>query len=303
MTSIYHRGELAVQNQAGVQAEAAWLGKNINAIIQPSAQDFLRSQESAIAGTIDTNGKVWASLLTGEPGFIQTITEHTVRINAAPIPGDPFKENLLQHEIGILVIDLATRRRLRINGRAELQLDGSIYVHTKQVYYNCPKYIQTRHLDISATKAPARQEIQHSDSLNSKQQQWITQTDTFFIASFHPTSGVDASHRGGYPGFVRVLNASKLVFPDYAGNNMFNTLGNIFVNPRAGLLFIDFEHGNTLQLTGKARIIWDAECLKEFAGAERLVEFEIKQVLEITHASSLHWQFGKYSPFNPASGD
>ncbi len=303
MTAIYHPGELAVQNQAGVQAEAASLGKSINAIIQPSAQDFLRNQRLVITGTIDTNGQVWASLLTGEPGFIQTVTEHTVRINAAPIPSDPFKENLLQHEIGILVIDLATRRRLRINGKAELQLDGSIYVHTKQVYFNCPKYIQTRHLDISTAKVPALPEIRNNDTLNSKQQQWITQTDTFFIASFHPASGVDTSHRGGYPGFVRVLNTSKLVFPDYAGNNMFNTLGNIFVNPQAALLFIDFEHGNTLQLTGKARIIWDAECLKEFAGAERLVEFEIEQVLEITHASSLHWQFGEYSPFNPTQGD
>lgn len=299
MTSIYHSGELAVQARVGVQEEADRLGKIIGSIIQPVAQNFLRSQILAIAGTIDASGQVWASLLMGEVGFVQAVTEDTVRINAASIPGDPFSENLLlQDEIGILVIDLATRRRLRINGKAE-QLDGGIYVHIKQVYFNCPKYIQIRHLETDATEINTPDEIQCTDTLTSKQQQWIAQTDTFFIASFHPESGVDASHRGGYPGFVQILNASKLVFPDYSGNNMFNTLGNIFVNPRAGLLFIDFAGGNTLQMTGKASLIWDTERLKEFAGAERLVEFQIDQVLEITHANSLHWRFVEYSPFNP----
>jgi predicted pyridoxine 5'-phosphate oxidase superfamily flavin-nucleotide-binding protein len=301
MTSIYHSGELAVQTRVGVQEEAACLSKGIGSLIKPAAQDFLRSQRLAIAGTIDANGQVWASLLTGEPGFMQTVVEYTVQINAAPVPSDPFSENLLLHdEIGILVIDLATRRRLRINGKAKVQLDGSIYVHTKQVYFNCPKYIQVRYLDISAAKVPALHQIQPTDTLTFEQQQWIAQTDTFFIASFHPDSGVDASHRGGYPGFVRVLNSSKLVFPDYAGNNMFNTLGNISINPQAGLLFSDFERGNTLQVTGKASIIWDTERLKEFAGAERLVEFQIDRVIEITDASSLRWRFVEYSPFNPS---
>jgi len=126
----------------GVQEEAACLSKGIGSLIKPAAQDFLRSQRLAIAGTIDANGQVWASLLTGEPGFMQTVAEYTVQINAAPVLSDPFSENLLlQDEIGILVIDLATRRRLRINGKAKVQLDCSIYVHTKQVYFNCPKYI------------------------------------------------------------------------------------------------------------------------------------------------------------------
>lgn len=298
-SSIYHSGELAVQAHAGVQVEAERLGKFIGSSIPPAVQDFLGSQPMAIASTVGKDSQVWASLLTGESGFVQAISEQTVQINTTPIPGDPLRENLLQQDnIGILVIDLATRRRVRINGKAEINPHGSIYVYTTQVYFNCPKYIQLRQLDTD-TKVQTLSAIKHSKTLTSLQQQWIAHTDTFFIASYHPQGGADASHRGGYPGFVRVVNHSKIVFPDYAGNNMFNTLGNIATNPQTGLLFIDFESGSTLQLTGKASIIWEQEQMAEFAGAERLIEFEIDQVLFLTDASPLHWRFGEYSPDNP----
>ncbi|MBD2020206.1 pyridoxamine 5'-phosphate oxidase family protein, partial [Leptolyngbya sp. FACHB-36] len=122
--------------------------------------------------------------------------------------------------------------------------------------------------------------------------------DTFFIASLHPTHGADASHRGGYPGFVQV-DSERLVFPDYSGNNMFNTLGNLQVNPSAGLLFIDFEQGHTLQLTGSATIVWEPERIATVAGAERLVEFQVQQVQQTSCASRLRWQFVEYSPANP----
>lgn len=301
ITSPYHPGELVVQARAGVLEEAMRLGKGIHLTISPAAQDFLQYQQMVVVATVEASGRVWASLLTGKPGFMQVVEEQIVRLNAAPVSGDPLSENLLMaDEIGILVIDLANRRRLRLNGKAELLPNGGIYVHTRQVYFNCPKYIQARHLDADVTKLNAAHKIRRAKTLTCSQQHWIAQTDTFFIASFHPESGADASHRGGYPGFVRLLNASKLVFPDYSGNNMFNTLGNISMNPHVGLLFIDFESGSTLQLTGKASVIWDAERVAQFSGAERLVEFQLNQALEITDATPLRWRFVEYSPFNPA---
>lgn len=300
MMSIYHAGELAVQARAGVQAEAEHLRKGIGGIIKPAAQEFLQTQQLAIASTIDERDRVWASLLTGELGFVQPLSEKTVEISAKLNPYDPIRNNLqLHYDIGLLVIDLATRRRLRLNGKAEIKLGGKILVYIQQVYFNCPKYIQRRRLRVNAVPVSSVPKVNRVMELTSEQQQWIAQADTFFIASFHPKSGADASHRGGNPGFVRILNASKLVFPDYAGNNMFNTFGNLFVNPQAGLLFIDFEQGNTLQLTGEAHIIWDTDRIAEFAGAERIVEFEIEQVLELRHASPLRWQFIDYSPYNP----
>jgi predicted pyridoxine 5'-phosphate oxidase superfamily flavin-nucleotide-binding protein len=301
MTSPYHSGELAVQTRAGVQEEADQLGKIISSSIKPAAQDFLSSQRLMIAGTVGASGQVWASLLTGKPGFVKAVSEQTVRVDAAPVPGDPLNENLqLQNDIGILVIDLATRRRLRLNGKAEVWPGEGLYIHVRQAYFNCPKYIQSRHLAADDTEQLEGYGIQRVKALTKEQQRWIMRADTFFIASFRPQSGADASHRGGYPNFIQVLSANKLVFPDYSGNNMFNTLGNIAVNPNVGLLFIDFEFGRTLQLTGKASIIWSTDRAAEFAGAERVVAFQIDEAIDIFNASPLRWRFVEYSPFNPA---
>lgn len=170
----------------------------------------------------------------------------------------------------------------------------------EQAFFNCPKYIQSRYLETSAIAELKRPEIHTRNTLNPADESWITQADTFFIASANSTQGADASHRGGYPGFVRVINSHTLLFPDYAGNNMFQTLGNLAVNPKAGLLFIYFEQGHALQLTGQAVILWDTEQLTAFTGAQRLLEFTIDRVIETRNATPLRWQFGEYSPANPA---
>src|SRR5262249_9559789 len=155
-----------------------------------------------------------------------------------------------------LAIDLESRRRLRFNGHARHDPERGIFLALEQVYGNCRKYIQARQLDLDdervVTAPPGR-----SSGLTGPQQALIAAADTLFIASFHPGSGADASHRGGAPGFVRVEGERTLAFGDYPGNNMFNTLGNLVAQPRAGLLFLDFSRGSTLQLTGRARLDWD----------------------------------------------
>lgn len=296
---IYHSGELAVQARVGVQAEAGSLAQKMGgAIITPAAKEFLASQRLAIASTIDSGDRIWASLLTGEPGFLQAVAERIVKIDAVLTDGDPLEKNLhSSDELGLLAIDLATRRRLRINGKAKVQNKSEIYLHTQQVYFNCPQYIQKR--EIKTTVNRDKSSVQVSATLSPQQQQFIQQADTFFIASFHPQSGADASHRGGSPGFVQVLQPDKLVFPDYAGNNMFNTLGNLVENPQAGLLFIDFETGDTLQLTGTCAIAWDSKKALEFVGAKSLVEFQIEGAIALSSPTSLQWQFKEYSPYLP----
>jgi uncharacterized protein len=276
---IYHSGELAVQARVGVETEAESLAKGIGgATIKPVAKDFLASQRLAVSSTIDARSRVWASLLTGEPGFLQAVTEQIVRIDAT-LTDDQLKENLsYKNDIGLLAIDLATRRRLRVNGKAQMQ-GNEIYLHTQQVYFNCPQYIHKR--EFKTTVNRGNSSVQMGTTLTLPQQQFIQQADTFFIASYHPQGGADASHRGGEPGFVQVLQPNKLVFPDYSGNNMFNTLGNLVENPQAGLLFIDFETGNTLQLTGKAAIAWDNEKTLQFAGAKRLIEFTLEEAIAL----------------------
>jgi len=136
--------------------------------------------------------------------------------------------------------------------------------------------------------------------LTDHQQQWLTSCDTFFIASYHSETGMDASHRGGMPGFVDVVNDSVIRFPDYAGNNMFNTLGNITANPRTGLLWVDFESGSTIQMTGRAEVVWSESETQKFNEAGRIVSFQIEEVLEARKAIPLRWALEDYSPFNPS---
>lgn len=301
MAPVYHPGELSVQERAGVREMAARIGRSIGTSIPPAAWNFLRSQPLVVVGSVDASQRLWASLLTGAPGFLHAVDEDTVRINTRPVAGDPLNDNLaVNGQVGMIAIEFATRRRMRLNGRAEVGADDSITIKAQQVYSNCQKYIQARRWRGRPPESHSTPVVQRQSTLAQDQQRWIREADTLFIASHHTEGGTDASHRGGRPGFVRVLNSHQLVWPDYSGNTMFQTLGNIAVNPHAGLLFLDFERGRTLQLTGRARILWDPERIVEFVGAERLVEFDVEEAVEIAGAHSLEWRFLDYSPENPA---
>ncbi len=299
MSPKFHPGELAVQERAGVRSEAARLGKSLQAVIPPPAREFLRQRRFIVLGSLDADGRVWASLLTGAPGFLQASDEHLLRIAAQPAPGDPLTENLHGNQpVGTLTMDLATRRRMRLNGEATIT-PGGIEVQAREVMALCPKYIQARAPEADATGAADASLPQRSQVLSATQQLRLVQADTFFLASFHPGGGADVSHRGGTPGFVGVLDAATLAWPDYRGNNLFQTLGNLHLNPNAGLIVVDFEGGTTLQLTGKCKVIWDAERAAEFPGAQRLMEFHVDEALERTSATALRWRLLDYSPFNP----
>ena len=300
MTSSFHAGELSMQRQAGVEEQARRIGQGIKATMPSAAQAFLQQQPMVLVGSIGTGGQVWASLLTGKTGFLMPIDERTLRIATTPVFGDPLRDNLHdQAEVGLLAIELASRRRMRLNGQVEGLDDGSFAVRARQVYPNCAKYIQARTLETITTGVRRPGRIRRSDRLSAEQQARVARSDTLFIASAHPEGGADVSHRGGNPGFVRVVDARTLLMPDYAGNMMFQTLGNLQANPQAGLLLIDFASGATLQIAGTTRIIWDAERVAGFVGAERLVEVTVAEVVEIADAHPFRSHTVEYSPFNP----
>jgi uncharacterized protein len=291
----YHKGELEMQARAGVQAMARRIERGIHATLPPTVQLFLHYQTLAAAASVDAHGAVWASLLTGMPGFLAPLDEQTVRLSAESAAGDPLKENLqVNSSLGLVVIDFATRQRVRLNGTAEAHPDG-IYLSIQQAYANCQKHIQVR-IPEYATREPG--DSQRTGALTAAQQHWISQSDTLFMASCDSAGHADASHRGGSPGFVRVLNPGALEFPDYPGNSMFNTLGNILVNPRVGLLFMDFERGSTLQLSGQATIIDDSDRRAIFPGAQRVIEFHVEHVIEISGAIPFHFTLLQASPHN-----
>jgi predicted pyridoxine 5'-phosphate oxidase superfamily flavin-nucleotide-binding protein len=290
----FHTGELAVQQRAGVRRQAAKIGGSIHRAVPPAAKAFLEQRRFVVLASTDPNGKPWASILTGSPGFASSTDPLEVRIHASPAPGDPLGENVGSSRFaGLLAIDLATRRRMRVNGGLECGPDREIVIRVDQVYSNCPKYIQRRTVQPEEPGCAARL-VRRTGFLTDNQRAWLRRADTFFIATVNPEEGADASHRGGMPGFVGV-EGDRLVWPDYAGNMMYNTLGNIAVHPRAGLLVPDFSSGSVLQLTGRAGILWSGG---DAGSGERRVELEVEDAVEIAGVLPEADEV-EYSPFNP----
>ncbi|MFG2087564.1 MULTISPECIES: pyridoxamine 5'-phosphate oxidase family protein [unclassified Spirillospora] len=291
---MFHPGEVDVQQHAGVHADAhgsAAVGDTIPDV----ARQFLTAQRMIVV-TAEHEGTPWTTLLAGEPGFIGIPDESTLRIDAG-LPGlDPLAGAFTAPaEIGMLAIEPETRRRMRINGRAH-QADGGLLVHAHQVYSNCPKYIQTRRADtVEPSGTPARTE---GAALDDAQLAWLREADTFFVGTGAPGLGADASHRGGSPGFLDV-DPHRVSWPDYVGNSMYMTFGNLLLDPRASLLFIDWTAGRTLHLTGTAAVDWDPDRAARRPGAQRFVDFDIDRVIQLDHRVALRWRLEKPSRFNP----
>ena len=147
----------------------------------------------------------------------------------------------------MIIPDLAARRRLRLNGRGQIA-GGVIEIHAEQVYGNCSHYIQARApIGERGWRPGADAAAVRTTELADEHQRLVARADTFFIATNHPESGADVSHRGGNPGFVRIVDGWRLAIPDYSGNNMFNTLGNIVANPSITIQ----RGGETVTRTGR----------------------------------------------------
>jgi len=301
----FHAGELEVQKRLGEDEIARRVGRVIANRIPTGAAGFIGRQRMMILGSADREGRPWASMLLGEPGFVTTPDPGTLEVDlehASSHPDDPLWTDLEGGaRVGTLLIDLANRRRFRINGRAEVTAERSLRIAVDEAYGNCPKYIQRRHVTVGEAGPPVdAAPVRRGERLEEGHRRWIEAADTLFVASVHPELGVDASHRGGNPGFVTVVDDRTLRVPDYQGNSMYNTLGNFAVNPAAGLLLIDFDRHVTLQLTGRAEILWHLDRpAGETGGTRRYWELTVERWIETELAPALRWELLDRSPFNP----
>ncbi|QYC41662.1 Pyridoxamine 5'-phosphate oxidase [Nonomuraea coxensis DSM 45129] len=294
---MFHRGEHAVQRRAGLTVDG-WGSAGVGTTIPQVAADFLAGQRLVVIAAADATGAAWAGALTGPPGFITVPDDRTIIADRLPGAGDPLAGLFATEQpLGMLAIEPATRKRMRVNGHAHDD-DGRLMIHTEQVYSNCPKYIQTRAY-VDDSPSTNRTAIV-TGALTADHQRWIAAADTFFVATYVAGLGADASHRGGNPGFVTVSGDRRLTWPDYVGNAMYMTLGNLELEPRCGLLFLDWENGDTLHLTGRARADWDPDRAAAVPGAQRLIDFDVERVVHIAGDVPHRWSFGKYSRFNPA---
>ncbi|WP_046112596.1 pyridoxamine 5'-phosphate oxidase family protein [Aquincola tertiaricarbonis] len=294
----FHEGEQAVQRLVGMQARMAEIGPRVIRDHMPEQhQRFFEQLPMLLAGMADAQGRPWASVLVGPPGFIQAPDAQQLLVGALPLPGDPMAGHLQPGaEIGLLGIEPQTRRRNRANGQVTAVEAGGFGVAITQSVGNCPQYIQRREPMMKAADGPAAAPAQSLSMLDAAAQALVSRADTLFIASRapatadRPAGGADVSHRGGPPGFVKIEDAHTLLLPDYSGNQMFMTLGNLMVDPRAGLLFIDFDSGDLLTLTGRAELVWDGPDVAALDRAQRAVRFQLQAGWWLPRALPLQWR-------------
>ncbi len=293
-SSPFHRGEHDVQARLGVRDIEAWARKVVRDHLPDQHRAFHTSLPFLVVSARDAKDRPWVTLLEGPDGFVTSPDDQQLVIDTRPATGDPLEHALVPGaDVGILGIELATRRRNRVNGRIAGNGSGAIVFQVDQTFGNCPQYIRERTWRRVEEAVPGA--VRQNARLSSSQRKWIAAADTFFIASGYrgdgesATYGMDASHRGGDRGFVRVLSDTRIQFPDYAGNNHYNTMGNLVLDPRAGFLFVDFETGSLLQLTGRASIDWDSDEVARTPGARLLVTLDVEEVVELRHAVSLRW--------------
>jgi predicted pyridoxine 5'-phosphate oxidase superfamily flavin-nucleotide-binding protein len=303
--SPFHEGELALQRGAGSMARLAEVGPRFIRDHMPEQhREFFAQLPFVVIGALDSQGQPWASVLAGPPGFAHSPDPRQLAVRARPWPGDPLAQALgAGASLALLGIEAHTRRRNRLNGHITRSDGEGLAMHVDQSFGNCPKYIQARKPEFAADSACAGAAQRH-DALDDAALRMVERADTFFIATAHPMAGdsdspsfgVDVSHRGGKRGFVRADGRSRLTVPDFAGNLYFNTLGNVALNPRCGLLFIDFDHGGLLYLAARGEIVAGGPEVEAFQGAQRLLRLQLVSAVYIPAALPLRWSAPELSP-------
>jgi len=308
--SPWHEGEITLQKSIGVAEKMAGVGQRVlRDYLIDQHRDFYRQLPVVVLGSVDAAGDAWATLRAGTPGFLQSPDPSHLHVDVARDPQDPAEAGFADGmAIGLLGIELHTRRRNRLNGTVRRNGGEGFDITVGQSFGNCPQYIQQRDFTFSRpARKPSDKPAESSDHLdapqfNGRARNIIAAADTFFIASYvdrtdgatgtdgqSPARQTDVSHRGGRPGFVRIGDDGTLTIPDFAGNLFFATLGNILVNGKAGLVFADFATGDLLQLTGTGEVILDSAEIAAFQGAERLLRFTPRRIVYRPEALPLRW--------------
>jgi ferredoxin-NADP reductase len=166
---------------------------------------------------------------------------------------------------------------------------------------NCPKYLNKKQI---IPRVPQPKLESTSFPLPESAIDLIRKADLFFISSSNHTSDMDTNHRGGPKGFVRILENNEdgftLVSPEYSGNRLYQTLGNLKTTPRAGLVFPDFETGDVLYLTGTTEILAGKDAAELIGRTNLAVRIQVKHYRYVKSGLAFRAEEGEFSPYNPA---
>lgn len=295
--SPWHEGELRLQRATGVAERMEAAGRRVirdHLIDQHRA--FFRELNSVVIGTVDDAGAPWATIRAGEPGFLFSPDAHHLHMALAPLAADPADGGIREgRSIALLGIDFSNRRRNRLNGGILRTSATGFDIAVDQSFGNCPKYISLRHARVDRSNGALLADPPvENDRIADATAALIRRSDCFFVATAAELGNgriaVDVSHRGGRPGFVKIGKDGVLMIPDFVGNFFFNTLGNMLVRPAAGLLFIDFERGSLLHMTGDAGVLLDTANLETFEGAARFWWFRPRRILYRSRALPIRWE-------------
>jgi uncharacterized protein len=284
--SPWHEGELAIQRRLGVAERMDDIGRKvIRDFMSEQHRSFYSQLPFVVLGAVDHDGRPWATIRTGHPGFLHSPDPASLTLDLSRDPGDPADAGMEEGRgIALLGIELHTRRRNRLNGIVRRRRQDAFDIEVAQAFGNCPRFISPRSLAVTGdvTSPPMSLPVR-LPKLVGRAAEMVSRADTFFVAtSILDHDGIqrpDASHRGGEAGFVRIDPDGGLTIPDYPGNRFFNTLGNLLMNPQAGLLSVDFDTGDLLQMAGRVQVMLSNPEPRRFPEAERLWRFQPEVVL------------------------
>ncbi|KAJ5136587.1 Riboflavin synthase-like beta-barrel [Penicillium atrosanguineum] len=283
---------------------------------------FLTKAPLLAVGTVDSQGRPWTSLWGGKAGFAGPVAESIIGLKTlVDSTYDPVVKVLLGSQaideagasrqspgnmISGLAIDLEYRRRWKLFGRMVAgSLDeelgqAQLAVHIEESLGNCPKYLNKKHV---VPVRPAPTLISDSPQLPAAAIELLTRTDTIFVSSRHGTSDMDTNIRGGPPGFVRVESNNGnavLVYPEYSGNRLYQTLGNLQTTPLAGYVVPDFETGNVLYVTGRTEVLVGQDAAAILPRSKLAVRVTVTAAFFVERGLAFRGNPGEPSPYNPA---
>lgn len=271
----FHAGELQAQARAGVEP----FSPPIRNRMPDQHRTFFALLPFVCVAVADADGWPLATLVQGPPGFAGTPDPGRLDVAALPSADDPARPWLAAGApVGLLGIDLGTRRRNRLNGVLARVDEGGFGVDVVQSFGNCPRYIHVRSLvPADRTAGPV---TTFGADVPARVRAMLGAATTLFVASASgagahgAAAGLDISHRGGPAGFAQ-LDGDVLSVPDYAGNRYFNTLGNFVAEPRAAIVLADTASGDVLQLQGLVDVDWTAADPGRVPPVERMWRFRI----------------------------
>ena len=293
------------------------------------AQRLLHLSSLLAVGTVDDEGRPWTTLLGGEQGFARSLGQSIVGVKAlADASHDPVLRTLLAQprvstpgeyetarEFSALGIHLASRDRVKLQGRllGGSRVGNESSLNTSQdeatevqmalaiegSLGNCPKYLNKKDIVLAV---PLPVPLPATLPLPQPALDLLAKADTIFITSHHP-SHMSTNHRGGPPGFIRVeCNDSQsviLAYPEYSGNRLYQTLGNLILDPRAGIVVPDFDTGNVLYISGTSKIIFGKDASRLLPRSNLAVQIRVEAAKFVHKGLGFRGLPGERSPYNP----